>query len=98
MPVWAEVTRAGTILRVEFDQLLVERQLDPGNWVGVAHNRRFVASFMDSVGLNCVGRPIYGAPDPTTPYVSYVPPPFDVESWMHVPAEAFSFFPLHVFP
>lgn len=83
---------------MEFDQPLIERSLDPGNWVGVAHNRRFATYFMDSVGNNCVGRPLYGVPDPTDPYVSFLPPPYDVENYFHLTARPFWFFPLEVFP
>ena len=98
VPVLAQLTRAGTILRVEFDRLLEPGPLNTRNWRGVADFREFIMDFMLAADSSAIGRPIFGVPSPLTPRVTYTPPPFDVRSLAGFPGAPFQNVPIDVFP
>lgn len=98
VPVLAQLTRAGTILRVEFDRTLRPGPSDPANWRGRDGLNRLEVQFMDATGVNVVGANRQGRPITGTPRVTYLATPPDVVSLDGTPVERFIAFPLDVFP
>lgn len=97
-PQAAYLTRAGTVLRVEFGQPLRHRFQHASNWTGNAWSRalRVLNAWVDGSSLVAACRlgDFTGLPN----RISYTPPPFDIHNLYGQPAAAFLAYPLQVFP
>ena len=97
VPVRAQLTRAGTIFRCEFDRDLQVVPLSLPNWRLYANHWRMYLSMAFVDGVNVIGAAKTLAPALKPDTCNYFGNPLDVRSLTGVPAAPFSDFPLEVF-